>query len=59
MTLSHGKFKFGMSEREVAILLDALDAATVEAYLRAASSTRLTSRSWLLVSRSGRLTERF
>lgn len=30
MTLSHGKFKFGMSEREVAILLDALDAATVE-----------------------------
>lgn len=30
MTLSHGKFKFGMSEREVAILLDALNAATVE-----------------------------
>ena len=30
MPLSHGKFKFGMSEREVAILLDALDAATVE-----------------------------
>lgn len=30
MTLSHGKFKFGMSEREVAIVLDALDAATVE-----------------------------
>ena len=30
MTLSHGKFKFGMSEREVAILQDAVDAATVE-----------------------------
>ncbi len=30
MVLMHGPFQFGMSEREVAILLDALDAATVE-----------------------------
>jgi hypothetical protein len=29
MVLMHGPFQFGLSEREVALLLDALDAASV------------------------------
>ena len=30
MTLRHGKFQFGLSEREVAVLLDALDGAVAD-----------------------------